>query len=76
MARVRRAVGGKRQVKRVRKITANKKNQPDAAVKLELVVTRASGDQERTKLGQAKNLLWAYEWRKRLTKVAAPRRVA
>ena len=72
MARV---LGEKRPVKgATRKATA--KAAFPGPVKVEVVVTRASGDQERMKLGEVSNLIFAYEWRRRLTKVAAPRRAA
>lgn len=48
---------------------------PPKPVKLHLLVTRASGDTERYELGEVADLRFAVEYRRKLHKVALPRRL-
>lgn len=48
---------------------------PSTPVKLYLLITRASGDVERHPLGEVQNLLAAYDYKRKVQKVALPKRV-
>lgn len=49
---------------------------PPKPVELHLVVTRASGDTERYKLGEVPTLHHAIAYRRKLSKVTLPKKVA
>lgn len=51
-------------------------NSPPRPVELHLVVTRASGDTERFKLGEVRDMRYAAAYRRKVERVAMPKKVA
>jgi hypothetical protein len=66
----------KPRLKKVGRGLKSTSSNPPRPVELHLVVTRASGDTERFKLGEVPNMLFASAYRKKLTRVTLPRKAA